>query len=116
MNLNHWIDHWAEVAPDRPAIIFGDQQYSYSSLASATARLAAVFRHEFGIKEGDRVAFVVTTETSRLDQDGVQALFKNRLARFKHPQRVMLVDKLPRNAMGKVEKFELRKQIARDQE
>jgi malonyl-CoA/methylmalonyl-CoA synthetase len=51
-----------------------------------------------------------------MDSDGVRALFKNRLARFKHPQRVMLVDELPRNAMGKVEKFELRKQIARDQE
>jgi len=51
-----------------------------------------------------------------MDEEGVRALFKNRLARFKHPQRVMLVDELPRNAMGKVEKFELRKQIARDQE
>jgi fatty-acyl-CoA synthase len=62
------------------------------------------------------VAFVVTKKTSHMDSDGVRALFKNRLARFKHPQRVMLVDELPRNAMGKVEKFELRKQIARDQE
>ena len=58
MNLNHWINHWAETAPDKPAIIFGDQQYSYSSLASATAKLAAVFKHEFGIKEGDRIAYL----------------------------------------------------------
>jgi fatty-acyl-CoA synthase len=62
------------------------------------------------------VAFVVTKKTSHMDSDGVRALFKNRLARFKHPQRVMLVDELPRNAMGKVEKFELRKQINQDQE
>ena len=58
MNLNHWINHWAETAPDKPAIIFGDQQYSYSSLASAIAKLAAVFKHEFGITEGDRIAYL----------------------------------------------------------
>jgi fatty-acyl-CoA synthase len=62
------------------------------------------------------VAFVVTKKASHLDSEGVRALFKNRLARFKHPHRVMLVDKLPRNAMGKVEKFELRKQLNQDQE
>jgi len=58
------------------------------------------------------VAVVVMKKDGHMDEEGVRALFKNRLARFKHPQRVMLVDELPRNAMGKVEKFELRKQIA----
>ena len=58
MNLSRWIDYWAETAPDKPAIIFGDQQYSYSSLASAIAKLAAVFKHEFGITEGDRIAYL----------------------------------------------------------
>ena len=58
------------------------------------------------------VAVVVITDDSRLDHERVHALFKDRLARFKHPQQVMLVDKLPRNAMGKVEKFQLRKLIA----
>ncbi len=62
------------------------------------------------------VAVVVTTRGSGLDQDAVQALFNNRLARFKHPRRVILVDKLPRNAMGKVEKFVLRKLIAEERE
>jgi fatty-acyl-CoA synthase len=62
------------------------------------------------------VAIVVTTADSRMNQDDVLALFRDRLARFKHPQRVILVDKLPRNAMGKIEKFELRKQIAGYQE
>jgi len=61
------------------------------------------------------VAVIVTTENSRLNQSDVQALFHNRLARFKHPHRVKLVDKLPRNAMGKIEKYEIRKQIAKEQ-
>jgi acyl-CoA synthetase (AMP-forming)/AMP-acid ligase II len=53
MNLSRWIDYWAEATPDKPAIIFGDRQYSYSILAGATAKLATVFKHEFGITEGD---------------------------------------------------------------
>ena len=53
------------------------------------------------------VAVVATTRTSNLDEVGVLALFKGRLARFKHPRKVKLVDKLPRNAMGKVEKHKL---------
>ena len=60
------------------------------------------------------VAFVVCSEDSQLDSGRVKALFENRLARFKHPRRVMLVDSLPRNAMGKIEKFELRKQLSQN--
>lgn len=58
------------------------------------------------------VAIVVASKDSQLDSKGVKELFENRLARFKHPQKVMLVDRLPRNAMGKIEKFALRKQFA----
>jgi fatty-acyl-CoA synthase len=58
MNLNRWITHWAETTPNKPAIIFGDQQHSYSNLASKISKLAAVFKHEFGIKEGDRIAYL----------------------------------------------------------
>ena len=57
MNLNHWISHWAETAPDKPAIVFGDQQYSYSDLASATASLAAVFKHD--LTADDRILAVL---------------------------------------------------------
>jgi len=62
------------------------------------------------------VAVVVLTDKSSMNQGDVQALFEGRLARFKHPHRVMLVDKLPRNVMGKIEKFELRKQLEKFQE
>ena len=42
------------------------------------------------------------------DLDAVRATVGDRLARFKHPKRYVVVDALPRNTMGKVQKAELR--------
>ena len=39
------------------------------------------------------------------------ALFDGRLARFKHPRRVVFVESLPKSALGKVQKAELRKLV-----
>jgi malonyl-CoA/methylmalonyl-CoA synthetase len=46
------------------------------------------------------------TEVSVLDSLG------DRLARFKLPKRVIFVDQLPRNTMGKVQKSALRQEYA----
>ena len=54
------------------------------------------------------VAFVVAKAGSTLTRADVLALFDGRLARFKHPRDVVFLDRLPRNAMGKVLKQELR--------
>jgi fatty-acyl-CoA synthase len=53
-------------------------------------------------------ALVVRKPGSQLDAEGVLALFRDRLARYKHPRRVVFVDSLPKNALGKVLKQELR--------
>jgi len=58
---------------------------------------------------------IVKTKDSQLDEAGVLALFKDRLAKFKHPRRVVFVDHLPRNAMGKVQKQELKRLFARSE-
>ena len=64
-------------------------------------------------KWGEAVcAFVVKMRDSRLDEAGVLALFKDRIARFKHPRRVVFLDRLPRNVMGKVQKHELKQLIS----
>ena len=56
-------------------------------------------------------AFVVLKENSKLNESAILALFNDRLARFKHPRRVVFVDSLPKNAMGKVQKFELKQKL-----
>lgn len=50
---------------------------------------------------------------SKLTEEEVLKLFDGKLARYKHPRRVVFVDALPRNAMGKVLKAELRRLAAR---
>lgn len=43
-----------------------------------------------------------------VDLAGLQAQFEQRLARFKHPRRMLLLDAVPRTALGKVQKAALR--------
>jgi malonyl-CoA/methylmalonyl-CoA synthetase len=59
------------------------------------------------------VAVVVPKPGATPSHEELQAAAASRLARFKHPRRILFVDELPRNAMGKVQKSVLR-QIHRD--
>ena len=43
-----------------------------------------------------------------LDPEGLRLLAREQLAAFKVPKRIVLLEHLPRNAMGKVEKARLR--------
>jgi acyl-CoA synthetase (AMP-forming)/AMP-acid ligase II len=54
------------------------------------------------------IAYVVAKPGTSLTCEDVMALFEGRLARFKHPREIVFLDSLPRNAMGKVLKYELR--------
>jgi fatty-acyl-CoA synthase len=54
-------------------------------------------------------AVIVRKNDSNLDEAAVMALFTDRLAKYKHPRRVVFLDSLPTNAMGKVLKPELRR-------
>jgi len=54
------------------------------------------------------VAVIVAEGGAEIDEDRVQNAIKDDLARFKHPKRVFVVDELPRNTMGKVQKNVLR--------
>lgn len=66
------------------------------------------YKHtDFG--EGVAVA-VVTTQDQAPTEDMIQAYCRDRLAAYKIPRRVIFLDDLPRNTMGKVQKNILRDQ------
>jgi HIP---CoA ligase len=54
------------------------------------------------------VAFVVARPGTTIDPDELIAWSRERMANFKAPRRVVVVDELPLNATGKVLKYELR--------
>ena len=58
------------------------------------------------------VAVVVPKPGAALDGDAIIAGLKGRIASFKVPKRVFVVDELPRNQMGKVQKKALRDEHA----
>lgn len=62
--------------------------------------------------EGVTAVVVVVEGASAPAEDAVIAALRDRLARFKQPRRVLFVDDLPRNAMGKVQKAKLRETFA----
>ncbi|MBF0168105.1 MAG: AMP-binding protein, partial [Alphaproteobacteria bacterium] len=53
-------------------------------------------------------AALVPKPGATLSEDGLLSALQTRLARFKQPKRLLIVEELPRNAMGKVLKSQLR--------
>ncbi|GGE45621.1 malonate--CoA ligase [Actibacterium pelagium] len=62
---------------------------------------------------GESVVAVLVPETdASLDTSEIEALVRRDLAGFKRPRRIEIVDALPRNTMGKVQKNQLRETFA----
>ena len=57
------------------------------------------------------VAVVVPRDPEAFDPDRLLAALDGRLARYKLPREVIVRDKLPRNAMGKVLRYRLREEL-----
>jgi malonyl-CoA/methylmalonyl-CoA synthetase len=70
----------------------------------------------FGVPHSDFgegvTAAVVAKQGATLSENAIIETVKSRLARYKVPKRVLIVEELPRNAMGKVQKNSLRKMFA----
>lgn len=62
------------------------------------------------------VAFVVRRPGAEIDGEFLRAFLDGRLARFKWPKAFRFVEALPRNAMGKVQRFALRAQARESRE
>jgi fatty-acyl-CoA synthase len=57
------------------------------------------------------VAVAILEQNANVSETDFLARFQDQLARYKHPKAVFFVKDLPRNAMGKVLKYEVRKMI-----
>ncbi len=62
-----------------------------------------------GVPHPDFGEAVVACVVGQVDEGAVRASLRERLAAFKIPKRVIVLEDLPRNAMGKVQKAELRR-------
>lgn len=63
---------------------------------------------------GESVVGVLVAQPDRkLDLDSIKTSIGTSLARFKQPQKLVVLPKLPRNTMGKVQKKSLREQFAK---
>jgi fatty-acyl-CoA synthase len=58
MNIAWWIQRWAELKPEKPAIIFEDQTISYKELSHRADR-TCIWLQSIGIEKGDRVAVML---------------------------------------------------------
>ena len=85
-----------------------------SRLLAANPELAEVV--VVGIPSGrwgeEVVAMAVRKEGQRIEEDKLRERGRSLLAGFKVPKQVFFVDSLPRNAMGKVLRRELRDRLA----
>jgi malonyl-CoA/methylmalonyl-CoA synthetase len=61
---------------------------------------------------GEAVVAVVQADDPGLDETAVIAAIAAELARYKQPKRILFVDQLPRNTMGKVQKKAMREEHA----
>ncbi len=60
---------------------------------------------------GEGVVGILVADNGTLDCDKILLAMKDKIARFKQPKALHVIDELPRNAMGKVQKNVLRKQF-----
>jgi len=69
----------------------------------------------FGIPHadfGESVLAAVVLGNTNLTDDEIAKVIEPQLARFKHPRRYIVMDELPRNTMGKVQKNLLREEFS----
>jgi len=101
----------------KDVIISGGENIYPAELENVLADCAAIAESAVigveDLKWGEAAcACIVLREGKRLDEAAVLALFADRLAKYKHPRRILFLESLPKNALGKVQKFELKRALA----
>jgi fatty-acyl-CoA synthase len=59
------------------------------------------------------VAVVVLAPASKITAQDILSLFEGRIARYKHPKQVLFMERLPRTAVGKIRKEDVRRMLER---
>lgn len=102
----------------KDVIVTGGENVSSREVEDAVLRCCPEVRETavVGVPDprwGENVcAVVVAARGQRLDPDDVRRELRGQLAGFKLPRHVVVVDELPKNATGKVQKQELRRWLA----
>jgi acyl-CoA synthetase (AMP-forming)/AMP-acid ligase II len=65
---------------------------------------------------GEKVTAAVVPDDPALTEEEVKDFFQDKLASYKKPRKVVFVDALPRNALGKVLKHEVREELTESNE
>ena len=104
--------YWV-VGRSKDMIISGGENIYPAELESVLAECpdileAAVVGRDDALWGEVAVAVVVKKPGASLSTDDVLKLFDGRLARFKHPRQVIFQNALPKTALGKVQKAELK--------
>jgi acyl-coenzyme A synthetase/AMP-(fatty) acid ligase len=60
------------------------------------------------------VAFVIARTGATVDPAAIDEHCRSRMAAFKRPKRLVVVESLPKTATGKIQRFALRNQLAAD--
>ena len=104
------------VGRSKDLIISGGMNVYPSEVESVLDAIDGVFESAVvGLADPDLgeavTAVVVMDPMQRTDEQSVRSACRARLAGFKLPRKVVFLDELPRNAMGKVEKARLRDEL-----
>lgn len=121
-DVGRMVDGWLHVVDRKKDIIItGGENVSSLEVEAAVLEHPSVARVAVvGVpdsKWGENVcAVVVASSASEIDQGEIVAFVRQRLAGFKVPRHVVVVDELPVTASGKVVKAEIRERLAQNPE
>ena len=87
------------------------EEFLYSHPRIADVQVIGVPDERYG---EELMACVIRREGSALDADGVRAFCEGRIAHYKVPRYVRFVDSFPMTVTGKVQKFKMREDAARE--
>jgi fatty-acyl-CoA synthase len=120
-DLGHFDDEGILVVDDRKKdmIISGGENIYPAALEQILAECGDIAESAVVGRADERwgevaVAVIVPKPGRVVDPARIGALFQDRVARYKHPRDVVIVDRLPRNAMGKVVKADVRRMVSRE--